>query len=50
MQAGAVRVDGSAAYVAAEQANIRINGGLFDIDVTVGAEGGTAARCAGSPT
>src|SRR5690606_12138313 len=40
VQAGAVRVDGSAAYVAAEQANIRINGGLFDIEVTVGAEGG----------
>lgn len=50
VQAGAVRVDGSAAYVAAEQANIRINGGLFDIDVTVGAEGGTAISHTGTTT
>lgn len=40
VQAGAVRVDGSVGYVAAEQADIRINSGLFDINVTVGAEGG----------
>ncbi|QCB55567.1 hypothetical protein E5675_14780 [Sphingopyxis sp. PAMC25046] len=50
VQAGAVRVDGSAAYVAAEQANIRINGGLFDIDVTVGAEGGDAITHTGTTT
>jgi hypothetical protein len=50
VQAGAVRVDGSAAYVAAEQANIRINGGLFDIDVTVGAEGGNAITHTGTTT
>src|SRR3546814_408368 len=49
-QAGAVRVDGSAAYVAAEQANIRINGGLFDSDVTVGAEGGNAITHSGTTT
>jgi hypothetical protein len=40
VQAGAVRVDGSVGYVAAEQADITINGGLFDINVSVGAEGG----------
>lgn len=50
VQAGTVRVDGSAAYVAAEQANIRINGGLFDIDVTVGAEGGNAITHTGTTT
>ena len=50
VQAGAVRVDGSTAYVAAEQANIRINGGLFDIDVTVGAEGGNAITHTGTTT
>src|SRR3546814_1240174 len=36
VQAGAVRVAGSAAYVAAVQANIRITGGLFALDVTHG--------------
>ena len=50
VQAGTVRVDGSAAYVAAEQANIRINGGLFDIDVTVGAEGGNVITHTGTTT
>ncbi|WP_448140269.1 hypothetical protein [Sphingopyxis fribergensis] len=50
VQAGAVRVDGSAAYVAAEQSDIRINGGLFDINVTVGAEGGNAITHTGSTT
>ena len=50
VQAGNVRVDGSAAYVAAEAANIRINGGLFDIDVTIGAEGGTAISHTGTTT
>ncbi len=33
---GQVNVDGSAAYVGAEQADLRINGGLFDIAITVG--------------
>ncbi|KQZ65400.1 hypothetical protein ASD67_03080 [Sphingopyxis sp. Root1497] len=41
-QGGIIDVDGSAALVAAEQADIRINNGLFDINVTVGAEGGNA--------
>jgi hypothetical protein len=36
VQAGTVNVDGSTAYVAAEQADITINGGLFDISVTAG--------------
>lgn len=50
VQAGAVRVDGSVAYVAAEQAEIRINGGLFDINVTTGAEGGNAITHTGTTT
>ncbi|KQZ73158.1 hypothetical protein ASE06_12095 [Sphingopyxis sp. Root214] len=50
VQAGAVRVDGSAAYVAAEQADIRINGGLFDINVTRGVEGGNAITHTGTTT
>ncbi|RYD39347.1 MAG: hypothetical protein EOP63_19945, partial [Sphingomonadales bacterium] len=39
VQAGTVRTDGSVAYVAAEAVDIRINSGLFDINVTRGAEG-----------
>jgi filamentous hemagglutinin family protein len=35
-QGGKVRVNGSAAYVAAEQATLTINQGLFDIQVDVG--------------
>ncbi|WP_332819249.1 beta strand repeat-containing protein [Sphingopyxis sp.] len=50
VQAGNVRVDGSAAYVAAEQADIRINGGLFDINVLVGAEGGNVITHTGNTT
>lgn len=50
VQAGAIRVDGSAAFVAAEQADIRINNGLFDINVLVGAEGGTAITHSGTTT
>ncbi len=50
VQAGTIRVDGSAAFVAAEQADIRINNGLFDINVLVGAEGGTAITHSGSTT
>src|SRR5690606_19867348 len=52
VQAGAVRVDGSAAYVAAEQLEIRIDpdNGLFDINVTMGAEGGNAITHTGTTT
>ena len=50
VQAGAVRVDGSVGYVAAEQADIRINSGLFDINVLVGAEGGNAITHSGTTT
>jgi hypothetical protein len=50
VQAGSVNVDGSAAYVAAEQADIRINNGLFDINVLVGAEGGTVITHSGTTT
>ncbi|NNM76167.1 hypothetical protein HJG53_04505 [Sphingomonas sp. ID1715] len=38
-QNGSVRVNGSAAYVAAEQATLSINQGLFDISVAVGSDG-----------
>jgi hypothetical protein len=48
VQAGAVRVDGSVGYVAAEQADIRINSGLFDINVQVGAEGGNVITHTGT--
>ncbi len=48
VQAGAVRVDGSVGYVAAEQADIRINAGLFNIDVLVGAEGGNVITHTGT--
>ncbi|MDO9370911.1 MAG: hypothetical protein Q7T68_20290 [Sphingopyxis sp.] len=50
VQSGNVRVDGSAAYVAAEQADIRINSGMFDINVLVGAEGGNVITHTGSTT
>ncbi len=50
VQAGAVRVDGSVAYVAAEQTDIRINSGLFDINVLVGAEGGNVMTHTGTTT
>ncbi len=36
VQGGNVNVNGSVAYVGAEQADITINNGLFDINVTVG--------------
>ncbi|MEK6542110.1 MAG: hypothetical protein AABZ45_08330 [Pseudomonadota bacterium] len=36
VQAGTINVEGSVALVAAEQADIRINNGLFDINVLVG--------------
>ena len=50
VQAGAVRVDGSAAYVAAEAVDIRINNGLFDINVTRGVEGGNVITHTGTTT
>ncbi len=50
VQNGIVSTDGSTAYVAAEQADIRINNGLFDINVTVGAEGGNAITHTGTTT
>ncbi|HEV2569566.1 hypothetical protein [Sphingomonas sp.] len=40
-QNGTVRVNGSAAYVAAEEANLTFSQGLFDVAVTVGSDGPT---------
>lgn len=39
VQNGTVYVNGSAAYVGAEAADIRINGGLFDINILTGTDG-----------
>src|SRR5204863_9017718 len=39
-QGGTVRVNGSAGYVAAEQATLTVNQGLFDIQVDVGTTDG----------
>ncbi|WP_447929716.1 hypothetical protein [Sphingopyxis fribergensis] len=50
VQAGTVRTDGSVAYVAAEAVDIRINNGLFDINVTRGVEGGNAITHTGTTT
>lgn len=50
VQNGFVSVDGSVAYVAAEQADVRINGGLFDINVLVGTSGGNAITHGGITT
>jgi filamentous hemagglutinin family protein len=50
VQDGIVNVNGSAAYVAAEQADIRINAGLFDINVLTGAEGGQVISHSGVTT
>lgn len=47
IQSGIVSSDGSSALVAAEQADITINNGLFDINVTVGAEGGNVITHSG---
>jgi filamentous hemagglutinin family protein len=41
VQAGNVRVNGSAAYVAAEQVDMTISGSLFDIAVAVGSSAAT---------
>ncbi|WP_340266027.1 histidine kinase [Sphingobium mellinum] len=55
VQGGTVTVNGSAAYVGAEAADITINGGLFDISITAGTtdpngvvHSGTTARPATS--
>ncbi len=50
VQSGAVTVNGSAAYVAAEQVDIRTNNGLFDISVLVGAESGEVITHTGTTT
>lgn len=50
VQRGTVTTDGSTAYVAAEQADITINNGLFDINVTVGAADGDVITHTGVTT
>lgn len=47
-QGGAVRVDGSAAYVAAEAATMTINNGLFDIVVDSGSDDATGVSHTGT--
>lgn len=49
-QAGTVRVNGSAAYVAASAATMTINSGLFDIVVDSGSEDATGVSHTGSTT
>lgn len=50
VQAGTVNVDGSVAYVGAESADIRINGGLFDITITAGTTDGNGVVHSGTTT
>jgi filamentous hemagglutinin family protein len=54
VQAGSVRVNGSAAYVAAEQVDMTISGSLFDIAVQVGSDaaapGGNTVEHSGQTT
>lgn len=50
VQGGTVTVNGSTAYVGAEQADIRINGGLFDIAVTVGTTDAHGVQHTGTTT
>ncbi len=50
VQGGTVDVAGSAAYVAAEQADLTINNGLFDITVTVGTTNGNGIVHTGTTT
>lgn len=47
VQGGRVDVNGSAAYVGAEQADLTINNGLFDITVTVGTTDGNISAGGG---
>jgi filamentous hemagglutinin family protein len=50
-QAGTVTVDGSAAYIAGEQVDVRISGGLFDIEFLQGtAASGTVIEHSGVTT
>ena len=49
-QGGTVNVDGSAAYVGAEQAQLTINNGLFDISVGVGSADANGVVHTGSTT
>ncbi|VAV98887.1 hypothetical protein MNBD_ALPHA04-1538, partial [hydrothermal vent metagenome] len=48
LQQGSVTSNGSVAYVAAEQADLTISSGLFDIAVTVGTENTTGIEHTGS--
>ncbi|PHR15739.1 MAG: hypothetical protein COA41_15575, partial [Sphingopyxis sp.] len=50
VQGGTVNVDGSAAYVAAEQAELTINNGLFDIAIGVGTADGNGVVHSGTTT
>ncbi|MDN3644928.1 hypothetical protein QWY75_01765 [Pontixanthobacter aestiaquae] len=50
IQDGRVSVDGSAAYVGAEQAQLTINNGLFDITVNVGTDDATGVSHSGTTT
>lgn len=50
IQGGTVTVNGSVGYVAAEQADITINNGLFDIAVTVGSESNSGIEHTGTTT
>lgn len=50
VQGGTVDVNGSVAYVAAEQADLTINNGLFDITVTVGTGDGNGVVHSGTTT
>ncbi|AUW59460.1 hypothetical protein C1T17_16585 [Sphingobium sp. SCG-1] len=50
VQGGTVTVNGSTAYVGAEQADIRINNGLFDIDITAGTTDSQGVNHTGTTT
>ena len=50
VQGGTVNVDGSVAYVGAEQAELTINNGLFDIAIGVGATDGNGVVHSGTTT
>ncbi len=50
VQGGLVSVNGSAAYIAAQQANVTINAGLFDINFISGAPGPVAITHTGTTT
>ncbi|WP_028056160.1 beta strand repeat-containing protein [Sphingobium bisphenolivorans] len=50
VQGGTVTVNGSTAYVGAEAADIRINGGLFDIAITAGTTDANGVLHSGTTT